>query len=70
MLCEQAAQAAFPGAALVVRPGYIVGPRDPTDRFTSWPLRVRKGGEMLAPGSENDLIKSSMSVTWATGWSA
>lgn len=57
VLCEQAAQAAFPGAALVVRPGYIVGPRDPTDRFTSWPLRVRKGGEMLAPGSENDLIQ-------------
>jgi 2'-hydroxyisoflavone reductase len=57
VLCEQAAQAAFPGAALVVRPGYIVGPRDPTDRFTSWPLRVRRGGEMLAPGSESDPIQ-------------
>ncbi len=57
VLCEQAAQAAFPGAALVVRPGYIVGPRDPTDRFTSWPLRVRRGGEMVAPGSESDPIQ-------------
>ena len=57
VLCEQAAQAAFPGAALIVRPGYIVGPRDPTDRFTSWPLRVRRGGEMLAPGSESDPVQ-------------
>lgn len=57
VLCEQAAQAAFPGAALIVRPGYIVGPRDPTDRFTSWPLRVRKGGEMMAPGSESDPVQ-------------
>lgn len=57
VLCEQAAQAAFPGHALIVRPGYIVGPRDPTDRFTSWPLRVRRGGEMLAPGTANDPIQ-------------
>jgi 2'-hydroxyisoflavone reductase len=57
VLCEKAAQAAFPGAALIVRPGYIVGPRDPTDRFTSWPLRVRRGGEMVAPGTANDPVQ-------------
>src|SRR5262245_12989297 len=49
-LCEQAVQAVFPDHALVVRPGLIVGPYDPTDRFTYWPHRVARGGEMLAPG--------------------
>jgi 2'-hydroxyisoflavone reductase len=48
-LSEQAAQAAMPGRALVVRPGLIVGPHDPTDRFTYWPARVARGGEVLAP---------------------
>jgi 2'-hydroxyisoflavone reductase len=49
-LCEQAAEALFPGHTLVVRPGLIVGPHDPTDRFTYWPHRVARGGEVLAPG--------------------
>jgi 2'-hydroxyisoflavone reductase len=49
-LCEQAAEAVMPGRALVVRPGLIVGPYDPTDRFTYWPHRVAAGGEVLAPG--------------------
>jgi 2'-hydroxyisoflavone reductase len=49
-LCEQAAEAALPGRALVIRPGLIVGPHDPTDRFTYWPVRVARGGEVLAPG--------------------
>jgi 2'-hydroxyisoflavone reductase len=48
-LCEQAAEAAMPGRALVVRPGLIVGPHDPSDRFTYWPARVARGGEVLAP---------------------
>lgn len=38
------------GAALVVRPGLIVGPGDPTDRFTYWPVRMARGGMVLAPG--------------------
>lgn len=42
--------AARPGRATLVRPGLIVGPHDPTGRFTHWPLRVALGGEMLAPG--------------------
>jgi 2'-hydroxyisoflavone reductase len=49
-LCEQAAEMAFPGRALNIRPGLIVGPNDPTDRFTYWPVRVARGGEVLAPG--------------------
>ncbi len=54
--CEEAAAAAFPGKATLVRPGYIVGPDDPTDRFTAWPARILRGGECLAPGSQdNDL---------------
>ncbi len=53
-LCEQAAQAAFPGKCTVVRPGYIVGPGDPTDRFTYWPVRISKGGAIAVPGSPSD----------------
>jgi 2'-hydroxyisoflavone reductase len=49
-LCEQAAEAAMPGRVLHVRPGLIVGPHDPTDRFTYWPWRVAQGGDVLAPG--------------------
>ncbi len=56
-LCEQAAEAALPGRALNVRPGLIVGPRDRTDRFTYWPVRVRRGGEMLCPNSPQDLLQ-------------
>lgn len=49
-LCEQAAEAAMPGRVLNVRPGLIVGPHDPSDRFTYWPWRLARGGEVLAPG--------------------
>src|SRR4051812_48974272 len=52
--CERAAAAAFPGRTAIVRPGYIVGPGDPTDRFTYWPVRIARGGEILAPGSPHD----------------
>jgi 2'-hydroxyisoflavone reductase len=48
-LAERAALEALPGRALVVRPGLIVGPHDPSDRFTYWPARVARGGEVLAP---------------------
>lgn len=49
-LCEQAATEATGGRALTVRAGLIVGPHDPTDRFTYWPVRVARGGEVLTPG--------------------
>lgn len=49
VLSEQVAQATIPGRVAVIRPGLIVGPHDPTDRFTYWPVRVAKGGDILAP---------------------
>jgi 2'-hydroxyisoflavone reductase len=49
-LCEEAAEAAMPGRVLTVRPGLIVGPWDPTDRFTYWPRRIAAGGDVLVPG--------------------
>ncbi len=48
-LCERAAAAALPGRVLAVRAGLLAGPHDPTDRFTYWPRRVARGGEVLAP---------------------
>lgn len=57
VLCEKAVQNAFPGRSLVIRPGLIVGPHDPTDRFTYWPRRVAQGGEVLAPGDGNDPVQ-------------
>ncbi|HZW53041.1 MAG TPA: NAD-dependent epimerase/dehydratase family protein [Candidatus Elarobacter sp.] len=50
MLCEREVVAAFgPERALIVRPGLIVGPYDKTDRFTYWPLRFARGGDVLVP---------------------
>jgi nucleoside-diphosphate-sugar epimerase len=57
MACELEAQAAFPGRCLVVRPGYIVGPHDPTDRFTYWVRRAAGGGRMLAPGPQGQPLQ-------------
>lgn len=48
-LCEYEIQQAFDGKVLVIRPGLIVGPNDPTDRFSYWPWRVALGGQVLAP---------------------
>lgn len=56
-LCEKAAAAALPGRLTVLRPGYIVGPGDNSDRFTYWPARAARGGEMLAPDAPGDPIQ-------------
>ena len=48
--CERAAEAAFGDRCLIIRPGYIVGPHDPSDRFTYYLRRAAAGGEMAAPG--------------------
>src|SRR5947209_2314124 len=50
VLCEQVVENTLPGRALIVRPGLIIGPRDPTDRFDYWVRRVAQGGEVLVPG--------------------
>lgn len=49
-LCELAVVEEMNGRALIVRPGLIVGPHDVSDRFTYWPVRVARGGRVLAPG--------------------
>jgi len=56
-LCEKAAEAAMPGRATIVRPGLIVGPGDDTYRFTYWPVRVDRGGDVLAPGDGSDPVQ-------------
>jgi 2'-hydroxyisoflavone reductase len=56
-LCEKAVEAAYPGRALVIRPGLIVGPHDPSDRFTYWPSRVGRAGEVLAPDNPSRLTQ-------------
>lgn len=48
-LCEQAAESVFPGRTTNVRPGFIVGPKDTSNRFAYWPARTAKGGKLLAP---------------------
>jgi len=48
-LCEVAAERAMPGRVLILRPGLIVGPNDPTNRFTYWTTRLARGGRFLAP---------------------
>src|SRR5262245_16335103 len=47
--CEQALPPSFHGVATTVRPGLIVGPHDPTDRFTYWPVRFPRGGDVIVP---------------------
>jgi 2'-hydroxyisoflavone reductase len=49
-LCEKAAETAMPGRVANLRPGLIIGPGDPTGRFSHWPTRLAEGGEVLAPG--------------------
>jgi 2'-hydroxyisoflavone reductase len=54
---EREAEKWFPGKATVIRPGLIVGPGDETDRFTYWPLRLERGGDVLAPGDGSDPVQ-------------
>lgn len=56
-LSEQEAEKWFPKQTLIIRPGLIVGPRDETDRFTYWPVRIDRGGEVMAPGDPTDPVQ-------------
>jgi len=56
-LCEKAVEQHLPSRTTIIRPGLIVGPRDHSDRFTYWPVRVNRGGEVLAPGTGKDFIQ-------------
>jgi 2'-hydroxyisoflavone reductase len=54
---EKEAEKWFPGRTLIIRPGLIVGPRDETDRFTYWPVRIDRAGDVLAPGKPSDPVQ-------------
>jgi 2'-hydroxyisoflavone reductase len=57
VLCEKAVEEVYADRALIIRPGLIVGPHDPTDRFTYWPVRIAQGGEVLAPGNPDQPVQ-------------
>lgn len=57
VLSEQEAEKHFPGATTIIRPGLIAGPGDETDRFTYWPVRLARGGDVLAPGDGRDPVQ-------------
>jgi 2'-hydroxyisoflavone reductase len=56
-LSEAEARRQFGAETTVIRPGLIVGPGDETDRFTYWPVRLARGGEVLAPGDGADPVQ-------------
>lgn len=55
--CEHVAEELMNGRLLIIRPGLIVGPYDPTDRFTYWPSRIAQGGEIVAPGEADRQVQ-------------
>jgi 2'-hydroxyisoflavone reductase len=61
-------EAAMPGRALIVRPGLIVGPHDPSNRFTYWPHRVAQGGDVLAPGTPEQPLQFIVDVRDLAAW--
>ncbi|MFH1763537.1 MAG: NAD-dependent epimerase/dehydratase family protein [Gemmatimonadota bacterium] len=56
-LCERQVQKVFPATSTIFRPGLIIGPGDTTDRFTYWPVRIHRGGEVLAPSDGTDPVQ-------------
>jgi 2'-hydroxyisoflavone reductase len=56
-LCEREVQGRFGDRAIVVRPGLIVGPHDPTGRFTYWPHRIARGGDVLVPAPAESKVQ-------------
>lgn len=66
-LCEERVLEAFGDRALIPRPGIVMGPEDPTDRFTRWVARIAEGGEFLAPEDKNqpvELIDARDLASW------
>ena len=56
-LSEQEVRTGMPGRELILRPSYIVGPGDTSDRFTYWPMRIARGGEVVVPGRKTDFVQ-------------
>ncbi len=67
-LCEEEVLTAFPGRSTITRPGLIVGPLDNTDRFTYFPVRIDRGGEVLALGDPTDPVQY-IDARDLAGWS-
>lgn len=57
VLCERVVEEIYPDCSLIIRPGLIVGPDDPTDRYTYWPARIARGGEVLVPGRRERAVQ-------------
>jgi 2'-hydroxyisoflavone reductase len=57
VLCEEAARSAYGDSLTIIRPTYVVGPHDPTGRFTWWVRRIARGGDVLAPGPADSPIQ-------------
>jgi 2'-hydroxyisoflavone reductase len=55
--CEQVVESTYGSRSTIVRPHYVVGPGDSTDRFTYWVARIARGGQILAPGGANDPLQ-------------
>jgi 2'-hydroxyisoflavone reductase len=55
--CEGLVQKYFGDRFTIIRPGIIMGPGDDTDRFTYWPVRIERGGEVLSPGDGKDPVQ-------------
>ena len=66
-LCEAEVGGVYGDRALLVRPGLIVGPHDPTDRFTYWPRRAQRGGPLLAPAPPDEPVQM-VDVRDLAGW--
>ncbi|MBI5708626.1 MAG: NAD-dependent epimerase/dehydratase family protein [Armatimonadetes bacterium] len=56
-MCEDTVREVFPQTSIIARPGLIVGPHDPTDRFTYWPCRMAEGGDVLVPGRKSQPVQ-------------
>lgn len=57
VICEEEVRTAFPDRHTIIRPGWIVGPGDNANLFTYWPVRIDRGGEVLAPGDPTDPVQ-------------
>ena len=67
VLCENALESAVPGRYVAVRAGYIVGPYDNTDRFSSWVERAARSEPFLVPG-ESDAPLQMIDVRDLAAW--
>ena len=68
VLTEEAARSVLPGGIMIVRPGLIVGPHDPTDRFTYWVRRMADGGDVLAPEAPDIARVQFVGAADMAGW--